>query len=490
MNVFDPLTIVLITPLISVVVMLLMRDRLSWRSGIETVSTLAAGIECLAGFFAAWQVLKQHHYNISSFFSLDALSTIVLITIVFTGLIATLHMIGYLRLEMKKDMIGMGRLHQCYILTQLFIFSMCVASVATNPIIMWLAIEGTTLSTVFLISFFNRSSDVEAAWKYLIINSVGLLLGLLGTVLFLSQVGQGGLTDWNTIMAAANHMNGTYIKLGFGLILIGYGTKMGIVPMHTWRPDAYNKAPLPIVALLSGPLMNVAFLAILRFKLITDAIVGSFYSQSLLIFFGLLSVAIPAFVMYSQTNFKRLFAYSSTENAGVMLLGVAFGGIGIFGALLQMVYHTCTKALLFLLSSNITVHYSSSSIKRATGLLQTMPITATLFAIGLLSLLGVPPFGIFFSELYVALAGFAHYPLLSAVMLALLVLAFLGIARHGATMLFGKPPVGIDKAHFRPWMLVPVTVLAIVLIIIGLYLPNGMQMLLNESVAMLGGAHL
>lgn len=485
------LYILFAVPCMCTMLMLLTRRARPEMKVIETLSILSAVIEFAMGLSIAVAVARQGSYAVNSSFSVGALGALVLATTVLVGLVSTLHAVGYLRAELDKGMISVRRLHQCHVLTRLFMLSMFVAISATNPIIMWIAIEATTLSTVFLISFFSRASDVEAAWKYLMINSVGLLLGLLGTILFLAQVRHGAsLVTWNEVMAAGHHMNPAIVKLAFGLALIGYGTKMGLAPMHTWKPDAYNKAPLPVVALLSGALLNVAFLALLRFKQVTDLAVGDGFSRSLFIFFGLLSIAIPAFIMYSQGNFKRLFAYSSIEHAGIMMLGFGFGGIGILGALLHMVYHATSKALMFLLSSNVAVRYSSSKISDVKGMFASMPYVSVLYGVGFLSLVGLPPFGMFFSEFYIALAGFAHYPVAAIVFLAFLLLVFAGLLYKVAAMLFGTPPEGMTKQPFSAWMTVPVSALMLVIIVLSLYIPHDLFTLLRESVTSLGGTLL
>lgn len=485
------LYILFASPVVSMALMLLVRRALPEVKVIEWLAVASAVVEFVAGMAAAVSVARHGSYSASSFFTLHAFGALVLATTVLVGLVATLHSVGYLRAELEKGMISVRRLHQCHVLTRLFLLCMFVAAAATNPIIMWIAIEATTLSTVFLISFFTRASDVEAAWKYLIINSVGLLLGLLGTILFLAQASHSahtGLATWDGVLAAARHMDPAIVKLAFGLVLIGYGTKMGLAPMHTWKPDAYNKAPMPIVALLSGALLNVAFLAILHFKQVTDAAVGGHFSSVLFIFFGLLSIAVPAFIMYSQGNFKRLFAYSSIEHAGIMTLGFGFGGIGVFGAVLHMVYHACSKSLMFLLSGNIAVCYSSSKISDVTGVLAVMPYTGALYGVGLLSLVGLPPFGMFFSEFYVALAGFSHYPVLAIVFIALLLLVFAGLLYKVAGMLFGKPPEGLQRKPVSLWMVVPAGALLAVVVLLSLYIPHDLATLLRESVTSLGGA--
>lgn len=475
------LFILLISPLVAIALSFFVKRQ---RKLLEVISIVSAIIEVITGVFIIDSVIRFHLYVIS-LFSINSFGAFILGLTIFIGFIATLHSVGYLRGEQEKDMIGFKRVRECYILMRLFLFCMFVAITTASPIIMWIAIEATTLSTVFLISFFNRKADIEAAWKYLIINSVGLLLGLFGTLLFLAQgVSSPGIITWTDFISAAPHMNVLVAKFAFIFILIGYGTKMGLVPMHTWRPDTYNKAPLPIVALLSGALLNVAFFAILHFKLIVDSVAGAAFSQTLFLFFGILSIAIPALIIYSQVNYKRLLAYSSIEHAGIMLLGFGFGGIGIFGSILHMMYHAFGKSLLFFVSSNIALKYSSSKIKDVKGMITIMPYSSMLYILGFLAIVGIPPFGIFFSELYIIIAGFTHNMLLSIIAIIFILLVFAGFFRHVFAMLFGTPPEGIKKGEINLWTVIPISVLAVVLLVVGLYIPNPLFILINQSVAL------
>lgn len=476
------LLILLVSPLIAIASLLLIKRQ---RGLLEIISIGSAIIEILSGFFIIRDVILHNRYDASAFFSINAFGGLILGITILLGVVATLHSVGYLRGEQEKEMIGFKRVRECYILMRLFLVCMFVAITTTNPIIMWIAIEATTLSTVFLISFFNRKADIEAAWKYLIINSVGLLLGLFGTLLFLTQgSATGGIITWNDLLQAAPHMNLLVAKFAFVFVLIGYGTKMGLVPMHTWRPDTYNKAPLPIVALLSGALLNIAFFAILHFKLVTDIVAGSQFSQTLFLFFGIISIAIPALIIYSQVNYKRLLAYSSIEHAGIMLLGFGFGGIGILGSILHMMYHAFGKSLLFFVSSNIALKYSSSKIKDVRGMITVLPYSSVLYIIGFLAVVGIPPFGIFFSELYIMIAGFSHNVLVAAIALFFILLVFAGFFRHVFAMLFGTPPDDIKKGEINVWTILPITALALILIVVGLYIPSPLQLLINQSVAL------
>lgn len=467
------------SPITAIILSLLIKKR---RSLVEGIAIASVGIELITSIAIVLTVLKQHTYTVSDAFSISSFEAIILVTTTIVGTIATLHSVGYLRGEQAKEMIGFKRIKECYILMNLFLLCMFVAIASTNPIVMWIAVEATTLSTVFLISFFNRTADVEAAWKYLIINSIGLLLGLLGTTLFLAQgPSLSGLTSWNTLVATAAHMDPLVSKFAFVFILIGYGTKMGLIPMHTWKPDAYNKAPLPIVSLLSSALLNVAFFAVLRFKLIIDNAVGGDFSQNLFIFFGIVSIAIAAIIIYSQRNFKRLLAYSSIEHAGIMMLGFGFGGIGVVGSILHMIYHAFAKSLLFLASSNIALKYSSSRIKDVTGMMTVLPWTTVLFVVGLLAIVGVPPFGTFFSEFYILLAGFKSHLIISLIAIVSLIIVFSGFFRHGFNMIFGTPPDNVRAEKTSRWTLIPITFLAILLIVISIYFPEDILWLVNSS---------
>ena len=280
--------------------------------------------------FVLWlipAVVTQGSVEASALFSLDPLGAFLSLIIALVGFFASLYSVGYLRAEVAKEIIGPRRVRQYFLLLKLFFFAMFLAVATMSPMVMWIAIEATTLSTAFLISFYNKQSATEAAWKYLIINSLGLLLSLLGTLLFLAlpALKDGALT-WQVLHEGALSMHPLIVKIAFIFVLVGYGTKVGLVPLHTWKPDTYSKAPTPIAALLSSVLLNVAFLAILRFKGLADATLQSDFTGGLLIFFGVLSIVFAAFIIFIQMNYKRLLAYSSIEHAGLLALGFGFDG--------------------------------------------------------------------------------------------------------------------------------------------------------------------
>ncbi len=422
--------------------------------------------------------------SFTSYFSVDALGMILMLIVATIGLMVSWYSISYLNEEKRKEIIGFRRIKQYFILLHLFLAAMFIAIISANPIVMWIAIEATTLSTAFLISFYNKPSAIEAAWKYLIINSVGLLLAFLGTLLFLYPVlGHAGLVNWQTLLGNAASLDPFVAKIAFIFILIGYGTKVGLVPMHTWLPDAHSKAPVPISSLLSGVLLNVAFFAVLRFKAVVDLAIGPYFTGRLLIFFGIISIALAAFIIFGQRNYKRLLAYSSIEHMGLMSLGFGFGGAGAFGALLHMIYHSLTKSLLFLSSGNIFLRYSSTKIEKVRGVLTALPATGIIFFIGFLSITGVPPFGIFLSEFYILSGGIMSHPFLTGLALLALAIVFIGFLKHVTSMLFGKPEEGIEIGKEASGRLAPLLVIVILLAILGFYIPGPLKSLINSAIS-------
>src|ERR1035437_10116211 len=236
----------------------------------------------------------------------------MILIVSFIGFFTIIYSIQYLRKETTKNIIGFTRVKQYFILLNLFLAAMFLAVTAGNPIFAWISIEATTLSTAFLISFYNKPSAMEAAWKYLIINSVGLLLGFFGTLLYFTSVSSwdgNGFVNWQLLTTHAIYLDPVLAKIAFIFVVIGYGTKVGLAPMHTWLPDAHSKAPVPISALLSGVLLNVAFVIILRFKYVTDASIGPAFAQNLLMTLGILSIFIASLIILTQKNYKRLLAY-------------------------------------------------------------------------------------------------------------------------------------------------------------------------------------
>lgn len=428
------------------------------------------------------QVLQHKTYVVSSYLVVDSLGALMLLITAVLGLSSMLYASMYLKVEVKKGIIGFRRVRQFYILTHLFLLTIFLASSARNLLLLWIAIEATTLTTTFLISFYHRPAATEAAWKYLLINSIGLLLSFLGTLIYLAVATHWAFSLSGIPTALATVSDPGLIKIAFILILIGYGTKIGLVPMHTWKPDAYANAPAPVVALLSTALLNVAFLAVIRFKSITDGIVGSDFTSSPLLFFGLISILAVALLVILQRNYKRLLAYSTVEHAGLMLLGLAFGGGASIIVLLHMIYHALTKAVLFFAAGTLFLQYSSSAIAKVRGALTVIPATAIVFFLGTLAILGLPPFGLFTTELGILTTGFVSHPYLTSTVALLLAITFLGFIRHVSGMVLSNEAQS-SAIQLPGKISAPAIALLAILLILSWYLPQWLLDLLTAASA-------
>ena len=453
---------------------------------IEIFSILASSVALFESIVVALRVSVLGTYSSFVFFSVDSLGAIAMLIIACVGFATVIYSIQYLRQETAKGIIGFARVRQYLVLLNIFLAAMFLAITATSPVFAWISIEATTLSTAFLVSFYNKPSAMEAAWKYLIINSIGLLLGFFGTLLYFTSVsplGGDGFVGWQSLMANAVHLDPLIAKIAFIFVLIGYGTKVGLAPMHTWLPDAHSKAPAPISALLSGVLLNVALVVVLRFKIITDAVVGQHFTQNLLITFGLLSIVIATFIIFTQTNYKRLLAYSSIENMGIIALGFGLGGLGILGAILHMIYHALIKSALFLSAGTIFLKYSSTKISKIRGALTTLPVTSIIFIVGFLVITGTPPFGVFFSKILIVSEGIKTHPGISVLALFLMTILFVGFFKHVSSMFFSQKPEDIEVGEGNIWLIIPPLILLVTIIILSFYIPPFLSILINDTVS-------
>jgi hydrogenase-4 component F len=337
---------------------------------------------------------------------------------------------------------------------------------------------------VFLVNFERTRASLEAAYKYLLICSVGIAIAFVGTVLVyyaeaLRQ--QGGVVEhaaqglrWTTLLALAPLLSPRVLQLAFVFIVVGYGTKAGLAPMHTWLPDAHSEAPAPVSALMSGALLSVGVYAILRFKPIVDASAGPVFTRRILLALGLSSLGVAAAFLWAPGNYKRMLAYSSVEHIGLVGLGLGFGGaLGVSGALLHIANHGLAKCVVFLLAGRIRAAYGTVELGRVRGLLTALPVTGRGFLLGVLALMGLPPFGLFTSEVMIFAAGFREgQAWAAAAALVLLVVAFGGLLRAAHAMLFGPPP-GVAP---RPaWLgAVPMAAALAALVLTGLAWPPGL----------------
>jgi hydrogenase-4 component F len=368
----------------------------------------------------------------------------------------------------------------------LFTLMMLFAVTTNNVGFMWIAIEATTITSAMLIPLHITKASVEASWKYILIGSVGIALAFGGTVLgyfdFVSLVGrQGDALNWTVLMASASRLHPQIIQLAFVFILIGYGTKAGLAPMHTWLPDAHSEAPAPLSAMMSGVLLAVALYAIMRWEAVVNVAVGTRFTDDLFIAMGLLSLTIGSFSLVIQRNYKRMLAYSSIEHIGLIAVGLALGPLGTFAAMLHLLNHALAKSTTFLLAGRVLHRYHTTEIGRVSGLLQVMPWTGGLFALGVLAVIGLPPFGLFMSEFALFRAGFAAgRPWLMGLVLALLTVAFVSMIGHLNRMLYGAPTEGVTVGERRPWSLIPLGLCVAALVVLGLTLPRPVDELLTR----------
>jgi hydrogenase-4 component F len=407
---------------------------------------------------------------------LDAPGAWVVLCAAVVYLLSSIYAIGYMPL-LGEDQ----RLPSFYALFAGFALTILISPLINNAAIYWIAIELTTLVSTFLVAFERAPESIEAAWKYIVLVSTGLSLALLGTVLFYWNASfvLGATYDmtWDALRRAAPSMNPTLAALSFMLVLIGYGTKVGLAPMHAWLPDAHSESPAPISAMLSGALLNAAMLGIVRYLTIADAVPDDGLLRSALVVLGALSLLIASLFIVRQQNIKRLMAYSSVEHMGVIALGFGFGGpLGVAGALYHMLNHSLNKSLMFFGAGNMMRCYGSKDMQRIGGVWRQFPAQAALWLAGAIAITGAPPFALFLSELVVLRAGFQRgFPWAAYPMAALLIVIFVGFLNHFRLM-YRDPPK--DAALPAPlhspgrWCVVPMWLALAPLLVLGLWWPQ------------------
>ena len=428
-----------------------------WRRWIGWLCTASLGFVLVTGVVLA--VLVVHRPALSAFggvLRVDALSAFMVIVIGAIGLLAVCQSVRYLEREVSSGRSSALRATLYSVLVQGVITAMLLAVVAGNVGVMWVAVEATTIITTFLVGYRRTRGALEASWKYVIICSVGIALAFLGTVLvYLAALHAGGVThvslQWTSLMSVAHHLDPGVMRLALALLVLGYGTKVGLAPMHSWLPDAHSQAPAPVSALMSGVLLTVAFYVLLRFKAVADGALGVGFSRMLFVTAGLLSLAVAASLLLSQRDYKRMLAYHSVEHMGLIALGAAAGTpLAIAAVLLHVLGHGLAKAVLFLASGEILIVEGTTEIDQVKALLARRPALGGVFAFGLVALLGLPPFSLFISELNMLRAE-VHVGLgwVAAISLVLMAVIFGSVMSHGRHMLFGARPDG-EVAHKSP----------------------------------------
>lgn len=417
---------------------------------------------------------------------LDPVSTIILISITTLYLFCSFYAVGYLSYRSERS----NRFFTASLLAFLGLVSLMIWSHHLG--LMWVAMEGTTLVTAPLI-YFNRSKrSIEATWKYLLVGSVGIALALLGTFFLAYAAVQGGFSatlDFGELIKKAPQLSKIWLRAAFILFLVGYGTKMGLAPMHTWKPDAYGEAPGVTGAILAGGVTSGAFLALLRIYQICNAAGESVFVSRLLIFMGLFSMAVAGIFMLSQRDFKRMLAYSSVEHMGILALGLGIGAPALFGTLLHVISNGLTKGVLFLSAGNIHRAYGSKNTDRVQGALRRLPLSASLFLAGFLAITGSPPFAPFVSEFSILGGAFAagHF-VPGGLFLLFLLIIFIGMGNTVLKIVQGRVPVGIEESRYHEGFLTvaPIFCFMALVLLVGLYLPPPLNALLKKAALFLG----
>ena len=460
------------------------RRFVGWANGLLSLLSVAAAVT-LWRHVVAGQVLTS---GSREFLRADALSTLLTLCVSVVAALA-----AWLGPGMGDDDGYDGaQARRFRIFGNLFAVTMLFAVTSNNLGFMWIAIEATTITSAMLIPLHVTKASVEASWKYILIGSIGIALAFGGTVLgyfdFVNLVGRHDeALNWTTLMASAPHLHPQVIQLAFIFILIGYGTKAGLAPMHTWLPDAHSEAPAALSAMMSGVLLAVALYAVIRWKIVVDAAIGTEFTNHLLIGMGLLSLIVAGFSLVIQRNYKRMLAYSSVEHTGLMCVGLALGPLGTFASMLHLLNHTVAKSMMFFLAGRVLHRYRTTEIAAVSGLLATMPWTGGLFAVGMLAVMGLPPFGLFMSEFALFRAGFvAGRPWLMGLVLALLTVAFVSIIGHLNRMLYGASGGGVPVGERPAWPLLPLGVCLTTLVVLGITLPTPLQTLLDRIVEVVG----
>lgn len=413
---------------------------------------------------------------------LDGPGTVFLLLASVLFLAASFYAVGYLRREVRGDREDLveGLLFRnapeatftgCLLL---FLATMTLVCLSQHLGLLWIAIEATTLASAPLIYFHRHHRSLEAVWKYLLLCSVGIAVALLGTFFL---IGAGGTLQLGKLVSIAPGLDPVWLRLGFLLLVVGYGTKMGLAPMHTWLPDTHSEAPSVVSALLSGALLNCAFLGVLRALQVMQAAGQADFGQRVLVLLGLLSMAVSAAFLLNQPDFKRLLAYSSVEHMGILALGVGLGGPGVFGAMLHAVNHSLAKGAMFMLAGNLMEAFRTRAVADVRGALRVTPVSGALWLAGGLALTGSPPFGLFHSELTVLRAALEVSPAVAALYLTCLALVFVGVMTAVLGMTRGpasRPEVPCSRLSSLP----PLALLLGVLIL-GLYVPTWLTSLLE-----------
>jgi len=481
-----------LTPLLAAIVLAIIRPLrvAGW------INVGSSAVACAASLLLAWQV-GQVGEIAGATFRVDAFNVYLVALTALVGLTTSIFSRPYMQYVCESGMTSERGLRLYHSMYQAFMFTMLLALTTDNLGILWVAVEGATLATVLLVSLYRTPEAIEAAWKYFILCGVGIALALFGTVLTyfaarnLVSGADPGLT-WSELYRQASGLEPVVMSLAFVFLLVGYGTKVGLVPMHQWLPDAHSEGPTPMSAVLSGLLLNVALYALVRLKMLVDGSLSSaenpHLAGQLLMGFGMVSFLVAGLFLHRQRDVKRMFSYSSIEHMGLMTFAFGLGGpLATFGGLLHMLVHSLTKSAIFVTVGHAAHIAGTQRIDRIRGLIRTQPAVGWSLLIAVAAIAGFPPFGVFTSEFLLLTATMNAQPWLTLALLSGLGIAFAGLFRHLQPMVYGTAPEGQQPVHAN---MIPVVFHLALVLWLGLAIPGFLADWLNRATVLISGSHL
>jgi hydrogenase-4 component F len=478
---FNPIHAILLVPLVAAALLALLPGyRIT--AGLNVLGTLLTLAAALSLF-----VVDRPPSN--AYLLVDDLNIVFVAINCFVGFTTSIFSATYIAHELETGRLTPTFLRFYHAMYQLLMFAMNLALVANNIGLMWVAIELATLTTVLMVGIYRTHEALEAAWKYFILGSVGIALALFGTIIVYMAarpvVGEGlDAMVWTTLIERVAAFDPALLNLAFVFLLLGYGTKVGLAPLHAWLPDAHAEGPTPISAVLSGLLLNVALYAVLRFKLLLAANPGAIAPGPLMVSMGLTSLVFAAFMLYRRRDIKRMFAYSSIEHMGIITFAFGIGGpLANFAGLLHMVMHSLTKSAIFFAVGHISQIKGTQKIADIRGLTETHPWLGWGLVLGVVAIAGLPPLGIFMSEFLVVSSTFAHEPVLAIPLVLGLLVAFGALLMRLNGLAFGKPTgsTAPAQASYLPMYAHLALVLAA-----GFYLPAPLVAWFRQIAGLLG----
>ncbi|MDD2739284.1 MAG: hydrogenase 4 subunit F [Methylomonas lenta] len=423
-------------------------------------------------------------------FIIDSFNVYLIVLTAFIGLTTSIFSAPYMEHEKQLGKLTEKRLKLYYSMYQGFMLAMYMVLTTNNMGVMWVAMEGATLATVLLVSLYRTTESIEAAWKYFILCGVGIAQALFGTILLYYAAVQIGDGDnallWSVLFENAQKLNPEILEIAFVFMLIGYGTKIGLVPLHNWLPDAHSEGPTPMSAVLSGLLLNDALYAVVRSKMLVDGATQGNTAGLLMMGFGMLSFLVASLFLHRQKDIKRLFSYSSIEHMGIMTFAFGMGGpLATFAALLHMTVHSLTKSAIFVTVGHAAQLAGTQNMERIRGLIKTQPEIGWGLLIGTVAIAGFPPFGVFTSEFLVLLATMHSYPWLAPLLLLGIGIAFAGLFRHIQPIVYGEQPEGQLPIKANLW---PVIVHLALVLWLGLAIPDFLANWFSQATLLISGS--